>query len=64
MQCKCKRRYKVFEDILCIGDPDMSYIKPENLEKFKCMTGLNGLNIDREEAHNYCQTYGPRMDRN
>jgi hypothetical protein len=62
-QYKFKRRYKVFEAVIFIDDPDISYIKPENLERFKHLTGLNDLRLDREEAQNYRHSYGPRMDR-
>lgn len=62
-QYKFKRRFKVFEAVIFVDDPDTSYIQPEHLERFKRLTGLNDLKLDREEAQNYRHSYGPRMDR-
>lgn len=62
-QMRHKGRYKVFEGIVFIDDPDVSYIKTEDIERFKRLTGLNDLKIDREEARNYRHPYGPRTDR-
>ncbi|KAH9299275.1 hypothetical protein KI387_030957 [Taxus chinensis] len=62
-QIRHKGRYKVFEGIVSINDPDVSYIKPEDLERFKQLTGLNDLKIDKEEARNYRHPYGPRTER-
>ncbi|KAL5976906.1 hypothetical protein ACLOJK_021242 [Asimina triloba] len=41
---------KVFGGILIIDNPDTSFIKPEDLKRFKLLTKLNDLKIDMNEA--------------
>eukprot|EP01018_Ginkgo_biloba_P035381 Gb_19176 [translate_table: standard] len=62
-QTRHKGRYKVFEGMVFINDPDISYIKLDDLERFKRLTGLNDLRLDSDEARNYRHGYGPRTDR-
>ncbi|KDP23534.1 hypothetical protein JCGZ_23367 [Jatropha curcas] len=41
-------RCKIVENIVFINDPDTSYIKPEDIERFKRITGLEILLFDRD----------------
>ncbi|XP_043724366.1 increased DNA methylation 2-like isoform X2 [Telopea speciosissima] len=45
-----KNRYKVIENIVFINDPEISYIKPDDVERFKRLTGLEDLLLDRDAA--------------
>eukprot|EP01018_Ginkgo_biloba_P029148 Gb_23721 [translate_table: standard] len=60
-QARYKGTYKVVENMVFINDPDVTYIKPEDIERFKQLTGLNELKLDRDEARIY--RHGQRMDR-
>lgn len=60
-QTRYKGAYKVIENLVFINDPDISYIKAEDIERFKQLTGLNELKLDRDEARFY--RHGQRVDR-
>ncbi|XP_050382488.1 increased DNA methylation 2-like [Argentina anserina] len=48
-----KTKFNFFENIVFIRNPEISYIKPEDLERFKRLTGLEGfvLKRDSERLH-------------
>ncbi|GLJ39474.1 hypothetical protein SUGI_0806440 [Cryptomeria japonica] len=60
-QARFKGTYKVVENFVFINDPDITYIKAEDIERFKQLTGLTELRLDRDEARFY--RHGRRMDR-
>ncbi|XP_059652502.1 uncharacterized protein LOC132299728 isoform X2 [Cornus florida] len=45
-----KNRYKIIQNIVFINNPEIFYIKPENVEKFKRLTGLEDFLLDRDGA--------------
>ncbi|XP_050206931.1 increased DNA methylation 3 [Mercurialis annua] len=45
--------HEVVKGIVLIEDPDTSYIKEEDLERFKCLSGLGDLRIDVKKCLNY-----------
>lgn len=45
-----KNKYRTIENIIFIHDPDTSYIKPEEIERFKRLTGLENLLLDGQAA--------------
>lgn len=56
-----KGTYKVVESIVFVHNPDISCIKPEDLEKFRRLSGLSDLALDASEARNF--QHGQRSDR-
>lgn len=44
-----------------IDDPDVTYMKEDDVERFKRLSGLPDLALDREEARNF--QHGQRNDR-
>lgn len=60
-QSRYKGTYKVIESMVFIDDPDITYMKVEDVERFKRLSGLSELTLDREEARNY--QHGQRNDR-
>ncbi|XP_058070447.1 increased DNA methylation 3-like [Magnolia sinica] len=60
-QGRFKGSFKIFKGVVMIGDPDVSYIKPADLERFRWLAGVNDLKIDRDEALFY--HHGYRTDR-
>ncbi|KAJ4957338.1 hypothetical protein NE237_014121 [Protea cynaroides] len=49
-QSRYKNRYRIFESIVFINNPEISYIKPDDVERFKRLTGLEDLLLDRDAA--------------
>uniref|UniRef100_A0A7N0V4I0 Uncharacterized protein n=1 Tax=Kalanchoe fedtschenkoi TaxID=63787 RepID=A0A7N0V4I0_KALFE len=48
---------KVIENVVFINSPDISFIKPEDIKRFKKLTGLESLALSRDEARHYtCAT--------
>ncbi|EEF49808.1 increased DNA methylation 2 [Ricinus communis] len=45
-----KNKYKIIENIIFINDPNTSYNKPDDIERFKKLTGLENLLLDRDVA--------------
>ncbi|KAF5453987.1 hypothetical protein F2P56_023689 [Juglans regia] len=43
-------RYKIVHNIIFISNPEIFYIKPEDTERFKRLTGLKNLLLDRDSA--------------
>lgn len=60
-QTRYKGTYKVVESMVFINDPDISFIKHEDLERFRRLSGLTELSIDAIEARNF--QHGQRTDR-
>ncbi|KAG0563248.1 hypothetical protein KC19_8G015600 [Ceratodon purpureus] len=60
-QSRYKGTYKVIESMVFIDDPDVAYMKEDDIERFKRLSGLPDLALDREEARNY--SHGQRNDR-
>lgn len=48
-----KNLYKIIENIVFINNPESYYIKPEDMERFKRLTGLQNLVLDRDGARLY-----------
>eukprot|EP00262_Sarcandra_glabra_P000590 TRINITY_DN10715_c0_g1_i1.p1 TRINITY_DN10715_c0_g1~~TRINITY_DN10715_c0_g1_i1.p1 ORF type:complete len:427 (+),score=79.07 TRINITY_DN10715_c0_g1_i1:166-1446(+) len=53
LQSRYKTRFKIIENIVFINNPEISYIKPEDVERFKRLTGLEDLLLDRDAARLY-----------
>ncbi|GFY94850.1 hypothetical protein Acr_10g0002350 [Actinidia rufa] len=47
-----KTRYKIIENIVFVNNPEIFYINPEYIERFKQLTGLESFLLDRD---------GPRL---
>lgn len=47
---KLGRRYRIIKNISFINNPEVSYIKPEDMERFKKITGLEDLLLDKDAA--------------
>ncbi|XP_057502778.1 increased DNA methylation 2-like [Actinidia eriantha] len=47
-----KTRYKIIENIVFVNNPEIFYIKPEYIERFKRLSGLESFLLDRD---------GPRL---
>ncbi|XP_077215638.1 HSP20-like chaperones superfamily protein [Tasmannia lanceolata] len=60
-QCKYRGSFKIFKGIVIIDEPDTSFMNPEDLERFKCLSGANDLKIDRNDTQYY--RHGCRTDR-
>ncbi|KAL4198102.1 hypothetical protein AMTRI_Chr03g44210 [Amborella trichopoda] len=60
-QGRYKGSFKIFKGIVIIDDPDTSYIRPADLDRFKILSGLDDLKIDRNEAQLY--RHGYRTDK-
>lgn len=45
-----KNRYKIIENIVFINNPEICYIKPEDIGRFKRLTGLEDFVLDRDAA--------------
>lgn len=56
-QSRYQGTVQMVKGIVIIDDPDVSYVKPEDLKRFKQLTGVNELKIDRDEAQFYCHGY-------
>lgn len=56
-----KGTYKVVESMVFIHDPDTSYMKPEDIERFKRLSGLSELALNWEDARSF--QHGQRSDR-
>lgn len=52
-QRQFKNRYKIIENIVFINDPAISYIKPEDVERFKSLAVLEDFLLDRDAARLY-----------
>ncbi|CAN6476461.1 unnamed protein product [Victoria cruziana] len=60
-QGRYKGSFKIFKGIIFFDNPNTSYISPSDLQRFKWLTGLDDLSIDRKEAQLY--RHGYRTDR-
>ncbi|CAK9194440.1 unnamed protein product [Sphagnum troendelagicum] len=56
-----KGTYKVVESMVFIHDPETSYMKPEDIERFKRLSGLSELALNWEDARSF--QHGQRSDR-
>ncbi|KAF3791683.1 Increased DNA methylation 2 [Nymphaea thermarum] len=45
--------YKVIENIVFISNPDISYVRPEEMNRFRRLTGIEDLMLDRDAARAY-----------
>lgn len=45
-----QNRYKIIENIVFINDPEVCYINPDDIERFKRLTGLKEFALDRDAA--------------
>ncbi|XAR52578.1 hypothetical protein NMG60_11020721 [Bertholletia excelsa] len=45
-----KNRYKIIENIVFVNNPETYYMKPEDIERFKQLTGLEAFHLDRDSA--------------
>lgn len=45
-----KNRYKIIENIVFINKPEISYIKPEDIDRFKRLSGLEDFVLERDAA--------------
>ncbi|KAK1277891.1 hypothetical protein QJS04_geneDACA003390 [Acorus gramineus] len=52
-QSKYRNRYKIFENVVFIDNPEIYYVKPEDIKRFKKLTRLNDLMLDRDGARSY-----------
>ncbi|KAK1294826.1 hypothetical protein QJS10_CPA16g01385 [Acorus calamus] len=52
-QSKYRNRYKIFENVVFIDNPEIYYVKPEDIKRFKKLTRLNDLMLDRDAARSY-----------
>ncbi|KAK9291882.1 hypothetical protein L1049_019833 [Liquidambar formosana] len=53
-----KNRYKIIENIVFINNPEIFYIKPEDIERFKRLTGLEDFLLDRDVARLHTSPVG------
>ncbi|XXG57458.1 hypothetical protein AAC387_Pa03g4605 [Persea americana] len=49
--------FEIFNGIVVIDDPDISHLKPEDLQRFKWLTGVSQLKINKDEALSYHHVY-------
>lgn len=56
-----KGTYKVVENIVFIDDPYVTVVRVEEVERFKRLSGLSNVAVEREEAKGY--QHGLRTDR-
>lgn len=49
--------FRIVKGIVIIDDPVTSYMKEDDLEKFKSLSGMNNLKIDIHESRNYRHEY-------
>ncbi|KAJ7563129.1 hypothetical protein O6H91_03G097700 [Diphasiastrum complanatum] len=60
-QSRYKGTYKVVENMVFINDPELDFFKLEDIERFKRLSGLNDLVLDRDAARSF--QHGQRTDR-
>ncbi|XP_062002382.1 increased DNA methylation 2-like isoform X2 [Rosa rugosa] len=53
--------FNFFENIVFIRNPEIYYIKPEDIERFKRLTGLEGFVLDRDSARLHANTDGSTL---
>ncbi|XP_030960479.1 increased DNA methylation 2-like [Quercus lobata] len=53
-----KNRHKIIENIVFINNPEIVYIKPEDIERFKRLTGLEDFLLDSDAARLHTSIYG------
>ncbi|KAL6133992.1 hypothetical protein ACLB2K_066225 [Fragaria x ananassa] len=53
-----RTRFNFFENIVFIRNPEISYIKPGDLERFKRLAGLKDLFLDRDSERLHANTDG------
>ncbi|CAM8891716.1 unnamed protein product [Rhodiola kirilowii] len=49
---------KVIENVVFINNPELNYIKAEDIKRFKKLTGMESLSLSREEAKIYTAALG------
>ncbi|KAM5573962.1 increased DNA methylation 2 [Rosa sericea] len=49
--------FRIVKGIVIIDDPVTSYMKEDDLDKFKSLSGMNNLKIDMDESRKYRQEY-------
>ncbi|TKY52202.1 Increased DNA methylation 2 [Spatholobus suberectus] len=49
-QSRFKNRHKVIHNVVFINNPDSFYLKPEDVERFKRLSGVEELHVDRDAA--------------
>ncbi|KAK7277905.1 hypothetical protein RJT34_22924 [Clitoria ternatea] len=47
-QSRFKNRFKVIHNVVFINNPDASHMKPGDVERFKRLSGLEGLHVDKD----------------
>ncbi|KAI9200327.1 hypothetical protein LWI28_006078 [Acer negundo] len=52
--------YEIVKGIVLIDDPNISYMKKEDLERFKCLSGMHILKIDRIKS--LCYQHGKSLE--
>ncbi|TXG51877.1 hypothetical protein EZV62_021046 [Acer yangbiense] len=52
--------YEIVKGIVLIDDPNISYIKKEDLDRFKCLSGMHILKIDRIKS--LCYQHGKSQE--
>lgn len=48
-----KDKYKIIGNIVFIDKPETSYMNPEDIERFKRLTGLENFHLDRDSARSH-----------
>lgn len=63
-QTSYSENFTIVKGIVPINDPVTSYMKQEDLEKFRCLSGIDNLKIDIDESlqyQKYIKDWGERM---
>ncbi|XP_010259756.1 PREDICTED: increased DNA methylation 3-like [Nelumbo nucifera] len=63
-QTTYKAKHKIFKGIILIENPDTSYIKLVDLERFRHLTGIYDMKISREEIQLFCHGYNTDKEEN
>ncbi|KAJ7947283.1 Alpha-crystallin domain-containing protein 22.3 [Quillaja saponaria] len=61
-QSQYKNRYYIIENIVFINKPEIVYINPEDIERFKKLTRLEDFFLDRDTARLYTPLDGSARD--
>ncbi|XP_010246890.1 PREDICTED: increased DNA methylation 3-like [Nelumbo nucifera] len=62
-QTSYRVKHKIFKGIILIENPDTSYIKLEDLERFRYLTGIYDMKINREELQQFCHWYNTEKEK-
>lgn len=58
---KFRNRYKIIGNIVFINNPEISYLKPEDIERFKRLTGVEDLLLSRDATRFHPQQDGSKL---